>query len=281
MYSRRDFGKIALASFPLATAMAKIHSTIHGVEIGVQSYSFRDRPLGDAIAAMKEVGLGECELWQGHVEPKARGAELRQWRLSVPLEDFRKIRKQFDGAGIKLLAYNLSFNDSFNDEEIDRGFQMAKALGVKLITASSTLTCAKRVAPLAERYRIKVAMHGHDNTKDPNEFSTPESFASALEMSPYFAVNLDIGHFFTAGYDPVAYLEEHHSRIPVMHIKDRKKDHGPAVPFGEGETPVKQVLELLKQKKYPIPANIEYEYSGQDTVAEVKKCFQYCKDALA
>ena len=72
-------------------------------------------------------------------------------------------------------------------------------------------------------------------------------------MSPYFEVNLDIGHFFTAGYDPVAYLEEHHSRIPVLHIKDRKKDHGPAVPFGEGATPVKQVLQLLKQKKYRIP----------------------------
>jgi sugar phosphate isomerase/epimerase len=152
---------------------------------------------------------------------------------------------------------------------------------VKIITASSTLTCVKRVAPLAARYRIQVAMHGHDNTKDPNQFATPESFAAALEMSPYFAVNLDIGHFYAAGYDPVAYLEEHHSRISVLHIKDRQKDHGPAVPFGEGSTPVKQVLEVLKRKKYRIPANIEYEYKGQDSVAEVKKCFQYCKDALA
>src|SRR5664280_2932477 len=279
MYSRRDFGRIALASFPLATAMAKIQSTIHGVQIGVQSYSFRDRPLDAAIAAMKEDGLGECELYQGHVEPKVRGEELRKWRLTVPLDEFRKVRKQFDGAGIELLAYNLSFNDSFNDEEIDRGFQMAKALGVKLITASSTLTCARRVAPLAARHRIQVAMHGHDNTKDPNQFSTPESFAAALDMSPYFAVNLDTGHFFTAGYDPVAYLEQHHSRIPMVHIKDRQRDHGPAVPFGEGATPVKQVLELLRQKKYRIPANIEYEYKGQDSLAEVKKCFQYCKDA--
>jgi len=281
MYSRRDFGRIALAFFPLATAMAKIHSKIHGVQIGVQSYSFRDRPLEGAIAAMKEIGLGECELYQGHVEPKLRGEELRKWRLTVPLAEFRQVRKQFDAAGIKLLAYNLSFNDGFNDEEIDRGFQMARALGVKIITASSTLTCVKRVAPLAARYRIQVAMHGHDNTKDPNQFATPESFAAALEMSPYFAVNLDIGHFYAAGYDPVAYLEEHHSRISVLHIKDRQKDHGPAVPFGEGSTPVKQVLEVLKRKKYRIPANIEYEYKGQDSVAEVKKCFQYCKDALA
>jgi hypothetical protein len=41
------------------------------------------------------------------------------------------------------------------------------------------------------------------------------------------------------------------------------------------------VLQLLKQNRYNIPANIEYEYKGADTVAEVKKCFDYCKKALA
>jgi sugar phosphate isomerase/epimerase len=191
------------------------------------------------------------------------------------------VRKKFDAAGVKLQAYNYSFNDSFTDEEIDRGFLMAKALGVKVITASSTLKAAKRVAPFAEKHKITVAMHGHSNLTDPNKFAKPESFKAALEMSKYFAVNLDIGHFFAAGYDPVKYIEENHSRITNLHLKDRKKDNGPNTPWGEGDTPIKQVLQLLKQKKYDIPANIEYEYRGADAVAEVRKCFQYIKDALA
>jgi sugar phosphate isomerase/epimerase len=145
------------------------------------------------------------------------------------------------------------------------------------------LTAVKRVAPVAEKYKIRVAMHGHDNTKDPNQFATPESFAAAMALTPLFWVNLDIGHFTAAGYDPVAYIQEHHDRIAVLHIKDRKKDHGANLPLGEGETPIKAVLQLLKSKKYPIPANIEYEYGkpGMDTVAEVRKCFEYCKRALA
>jgi L-ribulose-5-phosphate 3-epimerase UlaE len=55
------------------------------------------------------------------------------------------------------------------------------------------------------------------------------------------------------------------------------------MPFGKGDTPIKQVLQLLKTKKYSIPANIEYEYGsrGMDTIAEVKQCFDYCKNALA
>jgi len=99
--------------------------------------------------------------------------------------------------------------------------------------------------------------------------------------SEYINVNLDIGHFFAAGYDPVDFINKHHDRIVTLHIKDRKSNHGPNVPFGQGETPIKPVLQLLETKKYKIPANIEYEYEGADTVAEVRKCLDYCKAALA
>jgi sugar phosphate isomerase/epimerase len=197
------------------------------------------------------------------------------------MHHFRAIRRKFDDAGIRLHAYNLSFNDSFSEAEIDRGFEMAKALGVEIITASSTLSAAKRVAPFAEQHKMIVAMHGHDNVRDPNQFAKPESFAQAMALSKNFWVNLDIGHFFAAGYDPVAYIEKHHDRISNLHIKDRKKNHGQNTPWGQGDTPIKEVLHLLKVKKYDIPADIEYEYQGPNPVVEVSKCFQYCIDALA
>jgi sugar phosphate isomerase/epimerase len=319
MYSRREFGRLALAGLPMTVAFAqgssKINSSVNGVRIGVQSYSFRSLPLDDAIKAMAGIGIGECELFSGHVEPRIgpppgarppqsptgagsgemtpemreamreaarkRQEETRKWRLSVPLDHFKDVRNKFDAAGIKLQAYNLSFNDNFTDDEIDRGFQMAEALGVTLVTASSTLSAAKRVAPFAEKYKITVAMHGHSNLTDPNQFAKPESFAAALAMSKYFAINLDIGHFFAAGFDPVSYIEANHARITNLHIKDRKKENGPNTPWGQGDTPIKQVLQLLKEKKYDIPANIEYEYQGEDAVVEVGKCFQYIKDSLA
>jgi sugar phosphate isomerase/epimerase len=315
MYSRREFGKLALASLPLSLAFAAGGNKINGVRIGVQSYSFRTMTLDEAIKAMKDIGIGECELFSGHVEPRpAMGMggpppgpptqsnnrqltpeqqaarreamqkaaeETKKWRLSVSMDHFKAIRKKFDAAGITLQAYNYSFNDRFSDEEIDRGFEMAKALGVKVITASSTLTSAKRVAPFADKHKITVAMHGHSNLTDPNQFAKPESFAAAMAMSKYFAVNLDVGHFFAAGYDPIAYIEQNHARITNLHLKDRKKADGPNTVWGEGDTPIKPVLQLLKTKKYNIPANIEYEYRGEDAVAEVRKCMEYIKTALA
>ncbi len=198
------------------------------------------------------------------------------------MSEIQAVRKKFDDAGIWLFAFNLSFREDFTDEEIDRGFQMAQALGVKVITASSTVSVMPRVVPFAEKHKITVAVHGHSNVKDPNEFATPESFAKAMAMSKYVGVNLDIGHFSAAGFDPVAYIKQHHDRITNVHLKDRKNNDGPNMPFGEGDTPIKQTLQLLKEKKYKIPANIEYEYRGaNDAVVEVKKCLDYCKEALA
>lgn len=281
MYSRRQFSRLALGALPAVCALGRVHSKFNGVQIGVQSYSFRDRPLDDAIKAMVEIGLGECELYQGHVEPKGSRDELRKWRTTVSMDEFRKIRRKFDDAGILLYAYNYSFRDNFSDEEIARGFEMCKALGVGIITASSTLSVVDRVDREASKNKIRVGFHGHSDVKHPNEFSTPETFERAMAgRSRYIDINLDIGHFTAAGFDAVEFIEKHHDRIVTLHIKDRKKNDGENMPFGQGDTPIKEVLQLLEKKKYNIPANIEYEYKGEDTVAELKKCLEYCKQAL-
>jgi sugar phosphate isomerase/epimerase len=290
--SRRSFAKLAASALPISAlpisalpaAAAPIDSKIHGVEIGAQTYSFRDLPLDGAIDAMQRIGIGQCELYYGHVEPKGlTGAALKKWRLETPLDYFTAIRARFKDAGIKIFAYTFGFRDNLSDEEIDRAFDQTKALGTDVITTSTTLTCAKRIVPFVEKHRVRVALHGHDQIEKPNEVSSPDTFAKGLAMSKMYYINLDIGHFVAAGFDPVPYLQEHHAKILVLHLKDRKKSHGDNVPWGEGETPIKPVLQLLRDKKWPIPADIEYEYGkeGMDTVAEVRKCFEFCKQALA
>src|SRR5262249_49003966 len=160
-------------------------------------------------------------------------------------------------------------NASYTDAEIDRGFEMAKAIGADILTASTTLEVAKKIAPIAEKHRMVMAMHGHSNVTDPNEFATPESFAAAMKMSKYFKVNLDIGHFTAANFDAVAYLKQHHAAVTNLHLKDRRKNQGDNTPWGEGETPIREVLQLLKKEKWPIRAYIEYEYRGAAPIEEV------------
>lgn len=305
MITRREFGRLALSAtaLPHVIRAARLDPTVGGVRIGVQTYSFRDLPrtaegdaIGPIIAAMRECGLEECELFAPHVEPRiaSRGGgssadspeakkareELRRWRLDTPLDHFRRVRQRFADAGISVYAFNYSFNGSMTDDEIDRGFDMARALGADIITASTTLPVARRAVPFAEKHKMVVAMHNHSNLTDPDEFATPASFAAAMQMSKYYKINLDIGHFTAANFDAVAFIGQHHASITNLHLKDRKRNQGDTTPWGQGDAPIRQVLQLLKREKWPIRGYIEYEYPGSSPVAEVKKCLEYCRQSL-
>jgi sugar phosphate isomerase/epimerase len=304
MISRREFGELTLGALALP-ALGFGQSPASGVQLGVQTYSFRDLPRapgGDAtdviVKAMTACDLHDCELWAPQIEPAAapaaRGArpvpeqqqkardDLRRWRLETPLEHFQAIRRQFAAAGHSIYAYNFGFTAAMSDEEIDRTFDIAAALGAEIITSSTTLPVAKRVVPFAAEHRMVVAMHNHSQVNNPEEFATPESFAAALAMSPWYRVNLDIGHFTAANFDAVAYLREHHGSITNLHLKDRRKNQGDNTPWGQGDTPIREVLQLLKRERWPIRAHVEYEYRGEaGSVEEVKKCAAFARQALA
>ena len=218
-------------------------------------------------------------------ERQAAMEKLAQWRASATPATWKAVTKKFNDAGVDvhLLCYNMQ--DSMKDEDIEYGFAMAKGLGVKGITTSTTLTMAKRIAPIADKHKLLVGYHGHDATNDPNQTATLESYDTLMGYGKYNGINLDIGHFTAAGYDAVAFIKQHHDRITNLHVKDRKKDHGPNVAvWGTGDTPIKDVMQLMKAEKYKFPANLELEYQipeGSDIIAEAKKCFAYVKSCLA
>jgi len=286
MITRRQFNALAFAPFA-----GGLQNLVAGVRVGVQTYSFRDLPrapggnqVDAVIAAMKQCGFTECELWATGVEPALGREELRRWRLETPIEYFRDVKRKFEAAGIAIFAYNYSPSASFTDEEIDRGFEMAAALGAGLVTSSTTLPVAKRMVPFAKKHLMMVAMHGHSNVKDPNQFATPASFEAALRLSPFFRINLDIGHFTAAGFDAVPFIRQHHAQITNLHIKDMKRGVPDSyVPWGTGDAPITEVLQLLKKEpRWRIHSHVEYEYKGQGSpIEETKKCFEFVKRALA
>jgi len=311
MYTRRDFGRITARAIAAGAAGARLRAQdarIGGVRVGAISYCFRSipRPAGGdymdtIIGAFRQTRLTLCELESVRVEPEPaipgggrvpaaitpeytrRREELRQWRLTTPLGRFAEIRQKFQAAGIELFGYVVTFSDDSTDAEIDRAFQFARTLGVGVIGTNQTrVPMGPRLAPVAEKYGIALGWHNHANVDDPTEVGSVESFERLFAMSKQFKANLDIGHFVAGNNDPVAFIRRHHDRISHLHLKDRRRDNGPNQPWGQGDTPVADVLRLLRAEQYPIVAVIEYEHMGrQSAVDEVNACVRFIREALA
>ncbi len=292
--NRRDFGKLALSALPAAAAFGAPNSKVMGVQIGIITYSLRQGiAKSDLPAVIAKLGLSSVELMSGDAEamagaPSDRPA-LAAWRAAATPATWQGVRKQFDDqhVNLQILCYNMGVN--ITDADIDYAFRMAQSLGVSAISSSSTVAVAKRVAPFAAKYKIMWGGHGHNNITDPEQFGTEDSFEKIMEFGDYIGVNLDVGHYNQTGADPVAFIQRHHDRITNVHIKDSTKPTEPntvsntLTPWGQGNAPIKQVLQLMRKEQYKFPANIEFEYAvpaGSDVLTEIAKCVDYARACL-
>src|SRR5262245_53733019 len=92
--------------------------------------------------------------------------------------------------------------------------------------------------------------------------------------------DLDIGQLAAANFDPVAFLEKHHERVRTVHLTDRKTNHGPAVPLGQGVAPIREVLALLYDRQWSIPALVECAYAPGEPGREVRRALDQCQGLL-
>lgn len=216
---------------------------------------------------------------------RARAEELRKWRLSVSMDKYKELRKKYNDAGVTIPIVKFGLNTGMSPEEMDYCFNVAKALGCKAMTCEPPLSQTKQLGEFAAKHKIMLGYHGHSNMTSDEAFAKPSSWETAMANSNWNGCNIDIGHFTAGnGFTPLEFIKKNHARITNLHLKDRKINQGPNMPWGQGDTKIKEVLQLMKKEKYTFPACIELEYpvpEGSSVMAELAKCVQYCKDALA
>jgi sugar phosphate isomerase/epimerase len=216
---------------------------------------------------------------------KANAEELRKWRLAASMDSVKAFRKKYEDEGVKIEIVKVDAIDTFSDEEIDYMFGLAKTAGASAISCEIPLSHTKRLGTFGEKHKMMIGYHGHTDITSPEAFGRPESWETAMSYSKYNGINLDIGHF-TAGNStsPIPFLQKYHERVTHIHLKDRKMHNGATVPWGTGDTPIKETLKLMQKEKYRFPGIIEMEHpvpQGSDLMTELAKCVAYCKDALA
>ena len=295
-----------------AKPMGKPNSRVAGVHIGLNvPYSFGGRTMpGDEILKnCQELNLSAVELRAQPVEaflgmpaivgatkagtPKAAktGAapdnnteKIREWRRSVSMDRVKEFRRMYDDGGVKIEILKVDGIFAMTPEELDYSFTMAKTLGARAISTeiSKSDEDVTRVGKFAEKHQIMLALHGHATTTGAN-------YEHSYTLGKFVGTNLDIGHYVAGDNgSPVEFMKKHHARISHVHIKDRKLNketkNGPNTVFGEGDTPIKEVLRLIRDNRWNIQATIEFEYpvpAGSTRMAEIARAVKYCRDALA
>jgi hypothetical protein len=216
---------------------------------------------------------------------KAAGEALAKWRTSRSMGEYKAFRKKYEDAGILIQIVKFDGIDAYTDDELDYCFQMAKTVGAQSISCEIPVSKTKRLGAFAEKHKMLVGYHGHGNLTDPEAFGRLGAWEQAFWYSKYNGANVDIGHFFAANnFSPAQWIKENHTRITHVHLKDRKAKNGPNMRWGEGDTPLKEILHLMKSEKYQFQATIEMEHTvpaGSTLLAELAMCVKYCKDVLS
>ena len=313
-FTRREVAKLAVGAVPGVALLqgARPDSKVRGVQIGMNTpYNFGNNNMSadETLARCLTLGISAVELRSQPVEgymgvrpelvtaaavpggrnaasrtpeqiaaQKAAAGDLLTWRLSAPMSAAQALRRRYADAGVAIDIVKFDAMYARSDAELDYCFTLAKSLGARAISCEIDVAGAKRVGQFADKHRLMVGYHGHAETG-------PDAWKEVFAYATHNGANLDIGHFVAGGHgSPIPFLKEHHARITHVHVKDRKLNNGPNVPFGEGDTPIVEVLHLIRDNKWNMQATIEFEYpvpEGSDRMAEIAKCVDYCRKALS
>jgi sugar phosphate isomerase/epimerase len=244
---------------------------------------------GEACGPSREGGGGPAPARGRGAAPTpeqvAAAEEQRKWRQSLSMDIFKDLRRMYNDAGVSIYAVK-NIGGNMSDEELEFAFAVNEALGANHTTmelpegpaAAATL---KRLGDWGLKKKIYVAYHSHTQ-------GSMTVFDEAFAASKGNKANVDLGHFVAGGNKggtPIDFMNKFHDRVASYHLKDRTLPEHCALnlPWGQGETPIKEILQLAARNKWDIPATVEQEYAipaGSDAVKEVRKCVEYCRAAL-
>ena len=208
-------------------------------------------------------------------------AESRTWRLSAPTGRLKELRQMYEKAGVLIDVLKVDDLYTISDEELDYFFQMARDLGARAVSAELPTAAGdtRRIGAFADKHKVFMAYHHHAQ-------AGASTYEQLFPEARYNGANIDIGHWVaTHNTSPLPFIAKHADRIPHIHVKDRRlgTNGGENRPFGQGDTPVREILQAIRDNKWNIRPIVEFEYripEGSDRVTEIKKSLAYCRDAL-
>lgn len=252
-----------------------------GWKLGAQAYSFRLFSFADALRKIDSCGLKYVEAFPGQ---DIGGGLPGKMDFKMDADTRKAVKKMIQDRGITLVAYGVV--GAKDEAEWKTLFEFAKDMGILNINTEPQPAQFAYIRPLAEQYKINVALHNHPK---PSRYWHPDTVLAAIGGSRFIGSCADIGHWVRSGLDPVECLKKLDGHVLGMHFKDVKKDAPEAkyhdVVWGTGDSKVEAVIAELKRQRFKGPISAEYEYhwenNGPEIAESVKNFRQFYTRAKA
>src|ERR1700722_3272441 len=264
MLSRKDFFKLAgLSALPVPVFGAEFGAGAPlPLQLGIAGFTFLHVPLDQGIAMMKRVGIGALSIKDFYL-PLDSGAD----KIS-------SVMGQFSAAGIKVYAAGVIYMKT--QQEVDKAFAYAKAIGVDLIIGSPNIELLGYVEQQVKGYGIRLAIHNH-GPEDKLYPSPVDVYEHVKGLDGRIGLCLDIGHAARAGADPAKVVRDYGSRIFDLHIKDLAVISREAKPIelGRGVLDIPNLVKALLKIRYAGYCSIEHEMDMNDPLPGVAESAGY------
>ncbi len=244
----------------------------HGWHLSMQSYTFHLYTVMESLDKTRELGIRFIEIYPGQKLGEGFGEETFGYGLTEAQK--KKLRDAASSRDIKIVSSGVWTADR---EEWEKIFSFAKDMGMEFITAEPAHEDWDLVETLAEKYRIKVAVHNHPSEQS---YWKPEILLKDIgKRSNLLGACADVGHYKRMDLDPIACLKELEGRIISLHFKDvaPQGEEGTLedVVWGKGILNVKGMMEELKRQDFKGYFTIEYEADWENNLPQIKESIAY------
>ena len=283
--SRRHFLQLGASSAALALSARPLSAFAEtpvpadpfgGFTVGVQTYTFRNFNLEQALQRTRDLGLRYVELYRGHVPLNSTPEQIRA---------VLNLCRQYNVTPIAFGVERFTSDNAANR----RLFEFGRALGIRHFSADPDPDSFDSLDRLVEEFNISIAIHPHgpQGQRLHRWYSAEVILAAVRDHNRLIGSCLDTGHLirsaqapFNRRLDPAQQIRTMGARNFGLHLKDHDNTRREDVVFGRGVLDVGSVLRALRAVNFRGFISIEYEAHPDNPSPDVRACLDVFRTAV-
>lgn len=242
--------------------------TFEKFKVGMAGYTFAKFDLDKALETLRKCDVHYFCIKDFHLPLNSTDEQIAAFRAKL--------------AANGVTGYAVGPIYMRSEAEIDRAFDYAKRVGVKLIVGVPNYELLPYVDKKVKEYDFRYAIHLHGPDQEIYR-DAKDVWDHVKDLDPRIGMCLDIGHDRRNGQDPVRDLKKYHTRVFDIHLKDvtGASKQGYSVEVGRGIIDFPAFVRVLRKTGYSGVCSLEYERNMDDPFIGIAESIGYFRGVIA